>query len=241
MSLSPFSRDDRPSNVPPSSQLVRLEKQPNKQPSKPSSSPLTLSQALTITAGLAGLIGLLSGGAMRFSLSKSSNTRFLSPLQTFPALSNWSSSPNAVEGASTANEREGDALDSWGRAADLDWDTGSDFDEFSSEGFTELPSARDVTIQRSADRTEPLEPFSGPESDSESDLYSDFNGDSIVPSNFDAFANRKERRHRAGEDPFKSLSEGPLLRKTELSLPVDSDIPSDGESFFEENLSEERY
>ena len=57
---------------------------------KEQAQPLTLSQALTITAGLAGLIGLISGVIIRFSLANSSsNARFLSPLQTFPALSDW--------------------------------------------------------------------------------------------------------------------------------------------------------
>ncbi|MEL6776166.1 MAG: hypothetical protein AAFO06_02845 [Cyanobacteria bacterium J06597_16] len=50
---------------------------------------LSLSQALIITAGIAGLIGLMGGTVMRFSLSNSTNARFLSPLQTFPNLSSW--------------------------------------------------------------------------------------------------------------------------------------------------------
>ncbi len=50
---------------------------------------LTLSEALLITAGLAGLIGLGGGTIIRFSLAHSPNARFLSPSQTFPALSNW--------------------------------------------------------------------------------------------------------------------------------------------------------
>lgn len=58
---------------------------------------LSLSQALIITAGLAGIIGLGSGAAIRFSLATSSNTRFLNPLQTFPALPNWA--PELPQGA----------------------------------------------------------------------------------------------------------------------------------------------
>lgn len=222
-----------------SSQLVPSQKQPKKQPD----SPLTLSQALTITAGLAGLIGLLSGGVMRFSLAKSSNARFLSPLQTFPALSNWSSSPNGVEDASAGRERDNDAINSWEREADLDWETGSDFDEFSSEGFTESPRARELTIEGSAVGTETLEPFFEPDSglypDSTTD--SDAATDSIAPSDFDAFADRNEGRHRAGEDPLKALSEGPLLRKNELSLPLDSEVAVDDENFLDEDLSDERF
>ncbi|MGC1307464.1 MAG: hypothetical protein WA885_09565 [Phormidesmis sp.] len=52
---------------------------------------LTLSQALIITAGMAGLVGLSSGVIVRFLLADSPDARFLSPLQTFPALSDWSS------------------------------------------------------------------------------------------------------------------------------------------------------
>ncbi len=62
---------------------------------------LTLSQALLITAGLAGLVGLCSGAIIRFSLSNSDGARFLSPLQTFPALSNWS--PELPQGTAEAH------------------------------------------------------------------------------------------------------------------------------------------
>lgn len=82
MSISPFQPDDRPLQNWQSAK--NLQKDDAKK-----SGPMTLSEALTITAGLAGLIGLLSGVVMRFSLSNSSNARFLSPLQTFPALSDW--------------------------------------------------------------------------------------------------------------------------------------------------------
>ncbi len=58
-------------------------------PQRSETEPVSLSQALIITAGMAGLIGLFSGVIIRFSLSNSPNARFLSPLQTFPALSSW--------------------------------------------------------------------------------------------------------------------------------------------------------
>ena len=66
---------------------------------QPEGDRLTRSQALIITAGLAGLLGLCGGAAIRFSLANASNTRFLSPLQTFPELSNWTATPaqNAVD------------------------------------------------------------------------------------------------------------------------------------------------
>ena len=65
--------------------------------------PLSLPQALLITAGLAGLVGLSGGVIIRFSLSHSSNARFLSPLQTFPALPSWTlDSPEGGTAASPA-------------------------------------------------------------------------------------------------------------------------------------------
>lgn len=62
---------------------------------------LTLSQALLITAGLAGLFGLGSGAVIRFSLSNSPDASFLSPLQTFPALSSWA--PELPQGTADAH------------------------------------------------------------------------------------------------------------------------------------------
>ncbi len=84
MSTSPLKPDNRPRQ--------RLVKS-----SKPASQSLTLSQALTITAGMAGLVGLVSGVVIRFSLAHSSNARFLSPLQTFPAQSNWTSDSTGLD------------------------------------------------------------------------------------------------------------------------------------------------
>lgn len=240
MSLSPFSRDDRPLHSSPSSQLARSTSQPNRPPNSSANSPLTLAQALTITAGLAGLIGLLSGSVMRFSLSKSSNARFLSPLQTFPELSDWSSAPapNVLDSAESGDAWEDNSSDSWSENADLNWETGSDFDEFSSEGFTESPRSSALTLEGK----EQLESFS--EADTGLTIVSPDNA--IAPRTFDAFADRKEGRSRLGEDPLKSLSEGPLLRKNELSLPADGDGFSTEENLFEgslsdENLSEERF
>jgi hypothetical protein len=58
---------------------------------------LTRAQALLITAGIAGLIGLSGGAIVRFLLSNSANARFLSPLQTFPAIPTWASELPADE------------------------------------------------------------------------------------------------------------------------------------------------
>ena len=77
---------------------------------QPEGDRLTRSQALIITAGLAGLLGLCGGAAIRFSLANASNTRFLSPLQTFPELSNWTSTPaqNAVDSQTSPERAEVD-------------------------------------------------------------------------------------------------------------------------------------
>jgi len=233
-------------NSPPSSQIVKANKPSNKQsvtePNQQLDSPLTLSQALIITAGLAGLIGLIGGGVMRFSLSKSSNARFLSPLQTFPALSNWSSTSSS----STATEdtfegdrvRENDAwensdLDSWGNKANSNGQTRQDSDEyfgdFGSESFTDANRSRELRLEEPAQFSE-----SG----------ANFTNGTVAPGDFDSFANRAEGQSRAKKDPFESLSEGPLLRKTEFDKSFDSDATNDDDyddSFSEENLSEERF
>ncbi|MEM8501781.1 MAG: hypothetical protein AAF716_01345 [Cyanobacteria bacterium P01_D01_bin.1] len=100
MSISPFKSDSKPR-----SQQKLVKKKSDDQP-------LTFSQALTITAGMAGLIGLVSGAFIRFSLTHSSNARFLSPLQTFPALSNWTpdtlADPPNSEADSLSSSTEGD-------------------------------------------------------------------------------------------------------------------------------------
>ncbi|MEL7493156.1 MAG: hypothetical protein AAGJ95_04255 [Cyanobacteria bacterium J06554_11] len=85
MSISPF----KPQNRPLEQLQTLLKKRKSKKDPSPQDQLLTLPQALTITAGMAGLIGLISGVVMRFSFIHSSNARFLSPLQTFPALADW--------------------------------------------------------------------------------------------------------------------------------------------------------
>ena len=68
----------------PSKQDPRSLSQQNTVRDKLDSPPLSLSQALTITAGMAGLIGLVSGAVIRFFLTNSPDASFLSPIQTFP-------------------------------------------------------------------------------------------------------------------------------------------------------------
>jgi len=129
---------------------------------KPEDQPLTLSQALTITAGMAGLIGLVSGVFIRFSLAHSSNARFLSPLQTFPTVSNWTSEalqnpPESNASASNALESDTDSLapsvdsgrfeDSQGRIDDPDSsysasDYPGGFDEFANRSNSPAQSTQ---------------------------------------------------------------------------------------------------
>lgn len=86
-----------------------LSPSPEQAPSaQPKDEPLSVSQALLITAGLAGLVGLFIGGLIRFSLANSSNARFLSPLQTFPALSNWA--PELPQGTADSHYLPGGGL-----------------------------------------------------------------------------------------------------------------------------------
>lgn len=148
MSISPF-KSDKKSRSHPRPIQKKLDDQP-----------LTLSQALIITAGMAGLIGLVSGAFIRFSLTHSSNGRFLSPLQTFPALSNWTpdasepivDSSNLLEtGDASPNNGLGDGLgdspelrDGSDRDDSLD-DTGypKSFDEFANRSQPSFQSGQD--------------------------------------------------------------------------------------------------
>jgi hypothetical protein len=95
--------------------------QPNSsQPNKPNRDRLNRSQALLITAGLAGLLGLFSGIIMRFSFSNSPSARFLSPLQTFPDLANWT--PELPQGTADAHYLPG------GGPPETDADQGAAYD-----------------------------------------------------------------------------------------------------------------
>lgn len=145
MSISPFEPDERP--------LPWRASSPNPlHKTMPKADPLTLFQALTITAGMAGLIGLLSGVAMRFSLANSSNARFLSPLQTFPALSNWS--PQLPQEPGRSETLSGDSFkESWESETDE-----IDRDSFDRQLETPEPAASDFisvdSFDEFADRKE---------------------------------------------------------------------------------------
>ncbi len=145
---------------------------------------LSLSQALIITAGLAGLIGLGSGAVIRFSLATSSNTRFLNPLQTFPALPNWD--PQLPQGTADSHYLPSGAAPN--RIGDSD----------------SLPS--------SADRTASTDSRSIPAADAVSPAGTVPNQSSAAfdASSFDAFAARDKRKNSSA-DPRETLEKGPSI------------------------------
>ncbi len=100
MSLSPFNSG---------TQQPSTHRNPSKNASDKENR-LRLSQALLITAGLAGLVGLFCGVVIRFSLSSSSTASFLSPLQTFPALPDWT--PELPQGTADAHYSPG-GVETW--------------------------------------------------------------------------------------------------------------------------------
>ncbi|MGC1217071.1 MAG: hypothetical protein WA883_06330 [Phormidesmis sp.] len=172
-------------------------------------SPLTFTQALTITAGMAGLVGLLSGGFVRFSLAHSPNTRALSPLQTFPNLSDRSGEALQLDSetfeapaASPTPFPEATSPERWQTPSESDSETNAnDFDTFSAESFTDSPATAEPFL------VEESTFMNGSES---SDLT---DSQDRVPETFDIFANRENRERTTDTDPLKALSNGPLLRQ----------------------------
>lgn len=222
MSLLPFGRNSlRRSSLPKeaksmfsSAQLHSAQSDQTGAIQSRNASRLTLTQALTITAGMAGLVGLLSGVLVRFSLANSSNARFLSPFQTFPELSEWSSEavPSAATDSTALNEISEDIDRVWQAPTDLEWETNDqDFDTFSSEGFTDTQPTTELIEADSAGEDSSRDeatPFLNTESVRSDEV------DSFNVQNFDVFANRAERQLQTDVDPFEALSKGPLLRKT---------------------------
>ncbi|EDX87666.1 hypothetical protein S7335_5376 [Synechococcus sp. PCC 7335] len=90
--------------------------------------PLSLSQALTITAGMAGLIGLVSGAVIRFLLTSSPDASFLSPIQTFPTSSNWSTTLPEPSSSGLASPPHNDTPEIGQESTNYP----SSFDEFAS-------------------------------------------------------------------------------------------------------------
>lgn len=169
---------------------------------KPSSAsePLSIPQALLITAGLAGLVGLLGGAFIRFSLANSPNAQFLSPLQTFPALSNWTPGPpqeTVDAGRSPGAGESGDG-----------------------EGDRPRNSAATQTTILTFEPAEPIESSnSKPISESLDTNVSEAEGPLDITT-FDTFANRAKGHRRRNDDPLDLLQKGP-----NLSIPRQSNSP----------------
>lgn len=158
------------------------------------SDPLTISQALLITAGLAGLIGLGSGLAMRFSWAHSANVRFLSPLQTFPALEDWSPESPQVAGAGAADTGLESAAGNL-RSAEF--------------GGAESSFVETGDRSQAVDRLQ-TEPIS-PSKTNGFALEGSAHHNSVLPSEidtFDGFAARDPENRQPVGDPWEALEKG---------------------------------
>ena len=128
--------------------------------------PLSLSQALLITAGLAGLVGLSSGIIIRFSLSHSSNARFLSPLQTFPALPNWT--PELPEGGTANSQSPPDGGTDTQRANSAETDgTGTQSDR----SYAEPESSPNTTLEPFVEQNQSNDLYTEPSAKEEASVY----------------------------------------------------------------------
>lgn len=180
-----------------------------------SSEPLTLSQALLITAGLAGIVGLCSGAFLRFSLANSSDARFLSPLQTFPALSNWT--PELPQKTADSHYLPG----------------GQNESVKGGDRATSEAASADATILT-------FEPAAPIDSNQSSPIGDSLNTEITVDSEptdtatFDAFAARENGRQRTTA-PLDLLQKGPDLSglrqresgQSKRSLPYDENSQGD--------------
>ena len=186
--------------------LSRFQRDAHKQSKPAEAEPLTLSQALLITAGMAGLIGLCGGALLRFSIASSPNARFLSPLQTFPALSDWT--PELPQ--ETADDR------------------------YLSGGSREYDSREtpreDVQTESTILTFEPAEPVdeSASKPISESlDTSVDVDSEPTDITTFDTFAARGKGRRRTAA-PLDLLEKGPDLRGIRQTAPAQPGQRSSG-------------
>ncbi len=181
---------------------------------------LSLSQSLIITAGLAGMIGLGSGAVIRFSLATSSNTRFLNPLQTFPALPNWTS--ELPQGTADSHYLPSGAEPN--RTGEVDRPPSS-VDETASSDSRSIPAAAAV--------------------DSPDGTFPNQSSAAFDTSSFDAFAAR-DKRINSPADPRETLEKGPSIGTSspylrDLPYPrdlIDSIEKSPDPANLDENLNE---
>ncbi|NJM98616.1 MAG: hypothetical protein HC800_16970 [Phormidesmis sp. RL_2_1] len=161
---------------------------------------LTRSQALIITAGLAGLIGLGSGSMIRFALAGSTNTHFLNPLQTFPARANWSSelpigtTDNSWHEPNTDEDDDGQKSD-WpqeNQPADSSQFSTFELDQTLIESLDEHDSTSDDGFNQNTN----------PSLSKGSDAFNQ--------TTFDSFAARDERNN-VPLDPWETLKQGPTI------------------------------
>ncbi len=132
---------------------------------RPKSAPLSLLQALLITAGLAGLVGLSSGIIIRFSLSHSPNARFLSPLQTFPALPNWT--PELPQGTADSHYMPGGS-DTTADGAEIEG-----IGTQSDHSYPEPGSSDTTTSDAFAEQNQNSDPYTAPFAEEEASTYSE--------------------------------------------------------------------
>jgi hypothetical protein len=118
-------------------------------PDRPKSDRLSRSQALLITAGLAGFIGLSSGIIMRFSLSSSSSVRFLSPLQTFPDLPDWT--PELPQGTADSHYLPGGGPTETGASGSATFDSSAPRSQSFEAGETVEPAPTDADVYSEAE------------------------------------------------------------------------------------------
>lgn len=182
---------------------------------------ISLSQALIITAGMAGLIGLFSGVIIRFSLANSPNARFLSPLQTFPALSTGTLAPSRDDVAVEGNA------------------SGSDV----SRDYAQDDQAEAIRTFESSEPPDYLQEELAEPTDDSFNPGNDI--DSVDATTFDTFAKRDATSRRSASSRWEALEAGPKFRqdgevdklrpyddseldgfKRDRSVDVDGDLPS---------------
>ena len=128
--------------------------------------PLSLPQALLITAGLAGLVGLSSGIVIRFSLSHSPRASFLSPLQTFPDLPNWM--PERSSGTADSQSLPDDTDTQRANSGEANG-TGAQSDR----SYTEPESSPDTTLEPFVEQNQNNDLYTAPSAEPEANVYSE--------------------------------------------------------------------
>ena len=165
---------------------------------------LTIPQALIVTAGMAGLLGLCGGAILRFAFANSPDARFLSPLQTFPALSDWDS--ELSEETVDAQDGSGDGYAN----ESPNTDSNSAYSEGSQSESSILTS----------EPAGPVDGNQGSRIDESLDTQADKGSEPAQVKNFDAFAARGNGRQQTAE-PLDLLKRGPDLSGTKSSTRSD--------------------